>query len=137
MDNTWIMKLQSIVLTRLKNQFSSDLLTDLSMTKKNFSTVQNSASKPIFPYVYVKQYGLPEILQSIEGNSINGVNFTLQIDVIDNQSQNRSNKVMSEVISIMKDMSFQVKSFPSFDENIDEYRTTVTFQRYVGASDNL
>lgn len=137
MSSDWIMRIPSMVFTRIKSQFSEKIKTKLKMTDSNFSTTDSQNKKAVFPFVYVNL--LPAVEQGIdlEAININGGLFTFQIDVYDNQTQARAREVMTEVVRIMKTMGFEVTAMPSFDSTDDTERMTARFRRSIGNTDTL
>lgn len=132
----WIMLVPSVVFTRIKSDFSSDIKSEYGMTGSSFSTTDSSNKKAIFPFVYVKSMGGSEQGRTLDGQTINGGMFTFQIDMYDNQSQQRVRKVAGEVVRIMKSMGFEVVSMPDFEYS-DVHRCTTRFRRVIGANDKL
>lgn len=132
----WIMLLPSVVFTRIKEEFSETIKTAYGMTGSNFSTTDSSNKKAIFPFVYVHLLPAIEQGQTLDGETVNAGLFTFQIDVYDNQSQNRARQVMSEVVRIMKSMRFDIVSMPEFQSG-DTHRCTARFRRIIGSGDTL
>lgn len=130
----WVLNLQSIIFSRVKNE------TTESLKKKypeiRFTTSEKSETTPRFPNVLIKQIGSVEQGQTLDGTTVNGGLFTFQIDVYDNQSQNRARQVMGEIVRIMKSMRFSIVAMPEF-ESSDTHRCTARFRRVIGASDIL
>ena len=125
------------VFTRIKQEFSQDLRAEYSMSDTgNFSTVSNSNVSAVFPFVYVNALPAVEKGGDMQGESINGAQFTFQIDVIDNKSQTRARKVMTEVLRIMKSMGFEAIAIPSFEGTQDNtHRMVARFRRTIGSGD--
>ena len=132
----WIMLLPSLVFSRIKGEFSETIKTSYGMTGLNFSTTDSSNKKAVFPFVYVHLLPAVEQGQTLDGTTVNGGLFTFQIDVYDNQSQNRARQVMGEIVRIMKSMRFSIVAMPEF-ESSDTHRCTARFRRVIGASDIL
>lgn len=130
----WIMLVPSIVFSRIKTDFSSEMKTEYGMTSKNFSTTESVNTNASFPFVFVKAMGSQEQGNTLDGNNVNAGLFTFQVDVYDNQTQYRARKVMGEVVRIMKSMGFEIVSMPEF-EDTDTHRSTARFRRLIGASD--
>ena len=130
----WVLNLQSIIFSRVKNE------TTESLKKKypeiRFTTSEKSETTPRFPNELIKQIGSVEQGQTLDGTTVNGGLFTFQIDVYDNQSQNRARQVMGEIVRIMKTMRFSIVAMPEF-ESSDTHRCTARFRRVIGASDIL
>ena len=132
----WIMLVPSFVFTKIKTEFSNDIKTRLSMTGENFSAVDSTNKKAVFPFVHVHSLTASEKGQDLEGNTINAGLFTFQIDVIDNKTQNRSREVMSEIVRIMKTMRFEIVAMPEFSSD-GTHRCVARFRRMIGSSDVL
>lgn len=133
----WVMRISSVVFTRIKTEFSDKIKTKYKMTDKNFSTVGSNNTPAVFPFVYIHLLPAVEQAQDLECTSINGGLFTFQVDVNDNKSQANANEVMSEVMRIMKTMRFSVNEMPSFEDTKDIHRLTTRFRRSIGESDIL
>lgn len=133
----WTDRISSVVFTRIKNEFSSELKTKYKMTDSNFSTVGSSDSEPVFPFVYIQLLPSTEQGQDIEGNTINAGLFTFQIEVTDNQTQARAKDVMSEIKRIMKSMRFTVQCTPTLEDTKDTHRAIMRCNRIIGFNDIL
>lgn len=133
----WVSLLQSIVFTRINNEFSSKLKTDYNMTDINFAKKKKNPSDPIFPYVSVLFLPALERGRDLEGKTINAGLFTLQIDVTDNKSQTRAKEVAFEILRIMKGMGFEVIAMPSFEDTEDTHRSTARYRRSICEDDIL
>lgn len=134
----WVMTIPSIVLTRIKNEFSSSLKTKYKIESKNFSTVGSSDTPAVFPFIYLQNLEPTETGTDLEATNINGGIFSFQIDVTDNQSQSRAKEVMTEILRIMKKMGFQCKPMPSFDNSSkDVYRMVARFRKNIDENDIL
>lgn len=135
--NAWGADLLPIVFTRLKNGLSNDIKTFYGITNKNISTVANSTTQTVFPFICVRSVSPRETMQTISNNEIAGITLTIQIDVITNTTQSDADNIAYELLDIMKQMKFNVSSMPSFESNIDEYRSTARYTRLIGASETL
>lgn len=133
----WTDYISSNVFTRIKNEFSSTLKTKYKMTSSNFSTVGSSDTPAVFPFVYVQLLPSAEQGQDIEGNTINAGLFGFQVEVTDNQTQERAKDVMSEVKRIMKSMRFTVQCTPTLEDTKDTHRAIMRCNRIIGSCDIL
>ena len=133
----WTDRISSVVFTRIKNEFSSNLKTKYKMTNSNFSTVGSSDTPAVFPFVYINLLPSVERGQDIEGNTINAGLFTFQIEVTDNQTQARAKDVMSEIKRIMKSMRFTVQCTPTLEDTKDTNRAIMRCNRIIGSCDIL
>ncbi len=133
----WTDIISSVVFTRIKNEFSSNLKTKYKITDGNFSTVGSSDTPAVFPFVYVQLLPSAEEGQDLEGTSINAGLFTFQIEVTDNQSQTRTKDIMSEVKRIMKSMRFTVQPTGDIQDTKDTHRAIMRCNRRIGSGDIL
>ena len=131
----WIMLIPSVVFTRIKNDFSEELKTEYKMTDQNFSAIDDNNKSAVFPFVYVHALPATEVGADLEGTHVNAGNFTFQIDVYDNRSQNKARSVMSEIVRIMKSMRFNISSMPEFSVSNGIHRCTIRAKRIIGSGD--
>lgn len=133
----WTDRISSIIFTRIKKNFSSVLKTKYKMTDDNFSTVGSSNTPAVFPFIGIQILPGSEIAEDLEGTTINAGRFSFQIDVTDNQSQQRAKEVMNEVKRIMKTMRFSARAMPSYNDTKDTHRATAQFRRSIASGDIL
>lgn len=134
-DNTWAYllgkKIYSTVSYKAENMLKDDY-PDIRITDNG-----KANSKPKFPTVYIHELPGQEIWQTLDGQDINGVLETIQVDVTTNTDPSDARKVMSVVADIFKKMRFKVNQMPELDFGEEVYRSTARFQRVVGANDTL
>ena len=133
----WTDRISSVVFTRIKNEFSSTIKKNYKMKDENFSTVGSSDTPAVFPFVYIQLLPSVEQGQDLDGNTINAGLFTFQIEVTDNQTQERAKEVMSEVKRIMKSMRFTVQPTPALEDTKDTHRAIMRCNRIIGFNDIL
>lgn len=131
----WVMLVPSLVFTRIKEEFSSEIKETYNMNDRNFST-KKTRSDAVFPFVYVHLLPAVEQGQDLKGESINAGLFTFQIEVYDNQTHGRAREVMTEVLRIMKTMRFDVIAMPEVDDG-ETIRFVARFRRMIGSGDIL
>lgn len=132
----WIDRVPSIIFTRVKNTFSKTIKSKYKMTNNNFSSSDSNDNDAIFPFVKVDVVDITENAEDLEGTTINGALFSVQIDVTDNQSSARANEVASEVTRTLKLMSFKLISKNKTDSN-KLHRVTMRFRRSIDKNDTL
>lgn len=132
----WILLMSSAVFARVKANLSDKLKAEYGMTDKNFSAVDGSNAHAVFPFVYVHMLPGIETAMDLERTTINGGLFTFQIEVYDNQSASRARHVMSEIVSAMKKMSFEITSMPEMSKT-DVHRCVARFRRNISKNDVL
>lgn len=133
----WTDRISSVVFSRIKNEFSNTIKKNYKMKDENFSTVGSSDTPAVFPFVYIQLLPSTEQGQDIDGNTINAGLFTFQIEVTDNQTQERAKDVMSEIKRIMKSMRFTVQPTPDIQDTKYTHRAIMRCNRRIGSSDIL
>lgn len=127
--------LESQVITRIKTQFSKklkDRYPDLKFTNSN-----RADTAPKFPTVYIHEMSGAEAGANTEGNTINAVWTSFQIEVTTNTKMNDAKEVMNEIVRIMKTMRFQVIGTPEFQNTDSTYRRLARFRRMIADDDIL
>lgn len=128
-------QIESMIFSRIKAQFSERIKK--KYPDLNFTTSNQSQTKPKFPTVYVHLMPSVEQGETLSGTDINAALVSFQIEVTDNQSQQRAGEVMWEVVRIMKTMRFSVTAMPEFANSNGTYRSVARFRRMIGAGDIL
>lgn len=140
-DNLWVFDNETRIISNL-NSFAIPAL------KQNFAnmkfqqgiTITNLKSRlagTIFPTIYVHEMSGTEKGQTIDGQEINAVTATYQVDVIVNTQQSDAKKILAIVANVFKRMRFEVISMPEFDSEEKIYRSTARFRRLIAANDRL
>lgn len=138
MGNEWLSLVGSMVVTKIKNQFSEVILNNYKMDRTaNFSTVGSNNTPAVFPFVYIQMLPAVEQARDLEGNTVNAGLFTFQIDVTDNQYQQNANTVAFEILRIMKGMGFEISAMPSFEDTNGIHRCTARYKRMLSEESNL
>lgn len=127
--------LESQIYSRVKYGFSERI------TKKypdlNFTTSDRASTTPQFPTVYIHLMPSAESGSTTEGDNLNAVYASFQVDVTDNQSQARADEVAKEVLRIMKTMRFQTPTIPYHDNSESTFRTVARYRRMLADEDIL
>lgn len=131
----WTSDIQSSVFTRIKAEGTKKLKT--KYPDINFTTSSKKPSDPKFPSVYVKRMQGKEEGQTLDGQSVNAVTSTFQIEVTDNSSDTVAQDVADVVYAIMKKMRYSVLGEPFSDNDNDTFRNVARYQRMVGYNDIL
>ena len=96
--------IETQVFSLIKAKFSAKIKAKYPDLK--FTMVDKSSTKPKFPNVYIHLLPSNTIGKTLEGNAIEGIDATFQVDVQDNQSQQRATEVSNEVLRVMVSMGF-------------------------------
>ena len=140
-DNLWVFDNETRIISNL-NSFAIPVL-EQNFEKMKFqkgTTITNLKSRltgTIFPTIYVHEMSGTEKGQTIDGQTINAVSATYQVDVIVNTQQSDAKKILAIVASVFKRMRFEVISMPEFDSEEKIYRSTARFSRLIAANDRL
>lgn len=132
----WTSDIQSIVFSRIKREGTKKLKT--KYPNIFFTTSSTAETNPQFPTVYIKRLQGAERGQTIDGTTVNGIVSSFQIEVTDNQSDNRAQEVADVICLIMKSMRYQMLGEP-FSDNTQKgvHRNVSRYQRIVGFNDVL
>ena len=140
-DNTWDYEIETRILGLLNSYAVPRIKKIKDFEKTNFSNaVTNEESRlsgTIFPTIYVKELPAVEKERDLEGNTINAVLSTFQIDCIINTSQSQAKKMAQIVSEIMKELQFEVTAMPSFNSKEKVYRSTARYRRTITKKDRL
>lgn len=133
--NDWATDLESTVTALVKAK-------SLPQLQKKYSKIritdegENSGSA-VFPTVYIHLLSPTEQGQTLDGQTINALLATFQVDVTTNTSKSDCRKVMATVMNVFKEMRFQGKSLPETSINNKIYHSVARFSRVIGANDRL
>ena len=119
----WTSDIASMVFTRIKVEATKKLKS--KYPNINFTTSDQVRTEPTFPNVYVKRLQGSERGQTLDGESVNSILSSFQIEVAD------------IVFSIMKKMKYEAIGLP-FQDNIDGvHRNVARYRRIIGYNDIL
>ena len=140
-DNLWVFDNETKIISNL-NSFAIPVLKQNfeNMKFQKGTTITNLKSRltgTIFPTIYVHEMRGAEKGQTIDGQTINAVAATYQVDVIVNTQQSDAKKILAIVASVFKRMRFEVILMPEFDSEEKIYRSTARFSRLIAANDRL
>ena len=140
-DNTWAYEIETKVLG-LINSYAIPRLKklDIFKTTRFTNAVTNEESRlsgTIFPTIYVHELAGVEQGKDLDGQSINAVLETFQIDCITNTKQSDAKQIMRVVADVMKELRFEIVSMPEFKSQDNVYRSTARFRRVIGRNDRI
>lgn len=137
MSNSWVFDRQTTIYSRIKAIGTSKLKK--KYPDINFTQDGRVVTSPKFPNVYIKFLQPMESGKDLEGNGINAVNLTVEIDVTVTQSMGMQvcNEVSWIIVDVLKEMCFDAQ-MPYFDATSTEtYRTIARYSRVIGYNDVL
>lgn len=127
--------LESIIFSRLKGEFSQKIKS--KYPDLNFTTQEESKSKPKFPNVYVYLMPGTETGLTLERTVFEEGLFTFQIRVTNNTGQTAVQEITNEIIKRMKKMSFEIIATPVYENDSDTQWSVMRFRRTIGRNDVL
>lgn len=135
MDNAWAIELgptiYSIVKAKATEQLK-DKYPTLNVTDKG-----ESDQPAVFPTIYIHELPGMELGQDLEGQTINAVRETIQVDVTSNKNYSECRKIMPKITDIYKQMRFSVAGTPQYSVNGGTYICNMRFSRVFGAGDTI
>lgn len=130
----WTSDIGTTVFSRIKAKGMAELKK--AYPNINFTQSDRSSTTPKFPTVFCKDISSPEQGQTLDGQSVNAVLYSVQIEVTDNGSTFITAKtVMNKIVDYMKEMRFQIVGTPEFQNTSNVYRMVARFRRMIGAND--
>ena len=127
LENTVTALVKAKTLTQLKEKYPKIVITNEG----------ENSGQAVFPTVYIHLLPPVEQGQTLDGQTINALLATFQVDVTTNTSKSDCRKVMSAIMDIFKMMRFQGNSMPEFSIGNKVHKSTARFRRLIGANDRL
>lgn len=136
MDNNWTFDIQTTIYSRVKAICEAKL-------KRNYPDItvtmdSHIPTTPKFPNVYIHFLAPVEIGNDLNGQDVNAMYLTAQIEVTvtDAQGMIVANEVSKVVAECMKEMRFSA-TLPEFVDTDSEYRTVSRYARTIGNAETL
>lgn len=117
--------------TGIKEKFGSKS----GYSKLNFTTEEESKSKPSFPTVYVSLENTREDNLTLERTYFEGGIFTFLIKITDNSGGQKVKIISDEVIRIMKRKMFTLAEKSPYMNDTDTHWVTMRFNRKIDDND--
>lgn len=133
--NDWAIDLEGTVVALVKAKTLKTLQKTYPKVRITDEGVSDSTA--VFPTVYIHLLPAVEQGQTLDGQTINALFATFQVDVTTNTSKSDCRKVMATVMNVFKKMRFQGKSLPETSINNKIYHSVARFSRVIGANDRL
>ena len=131
----WTENIETTVFSRVK--IEGTIALKKTFPNINYTAENASDGEPTFPSVYVQELPAVETGQDLEGNAINGVISSFQVDVSDNKDKQNCKTVMGKVIESMKGMRFEVTALPIYRKEGNVWIGTARFRRTIGFNNIL
>lgn len=127
LENTVTALVKSTTLTQLKKKYPKIVITNEG----------GNSGQAVFPTVYIHLLSAVEQGQTLDGQTINALLATFQVDVTTNTSKPDCRKVMAVITDAFKTMRFQGTSMPEFSISNKVHKSTARFRRMIAANDRL
>lgn len=136
MDNSWAFDLETKIFSIIK------LKTESKLKEKYpdiFYTNTDSPKDVIthFPTVYIHELPGSERSKTTEGDSVESVMYSMQIEVTSKRSQKETKVVLSHISEVLKSMGFSISSFPEANNGSMYYRSVMRASRLIGRSETM
>lgn len=132
---TWSNDILSIVYTKVKISTENEL--EEKYPKVTYTTSLKEPKDAEFPCIVFQKLQGTEVGNTNEGNTVNAIESSIQITVIDNVSQNRADKVSDVIMSAMKKLRYQIVGDTVIDNNATTYRNITRYRRTIADDDYL
>ena len=133
--NDWATDLESTVVALVKAKSLPQL--QKKYPKVRITDEGESSGSAVFPTVYIHLLTPTEQGQTLDGQTINALLATFQVDVTTNTSKSDCRKVMAVITDTFKTMRFQGNAMPEFSISNKVHKSTARFRRLIGANDRL
>lgn len=141
MDNIWAYENETKVLGILNSYAIPKLRKKFPKMKwqqgVTITNLESRLSKPTFPTNYVHELPGTEQGRTLDGQNINGVLTTFEVQTFTNTSQYDAKIMLAIVADVFKAMRFEATSMPEFKSEEKVYRSVARFRRILGANDRL
>lgn len=134
-ENQWAYELENTVYSLVKAKTYKKLKEKYPSI--HFTTDGSNSGQAKFPTVYIHLLTPVEQGQTLDGQSINALLATFQVDVTTNADKSDSRYVMGVVADIFKQMRFSGSAMPEFSVADNMHKSTARFMRVIGANDRL
>lgn len=134
-ENQWAIDLESTVVALVKAKALPQLKSKYPNIK--ITDEESSSTSAVFPTVYIHILGGNERGKTLDGQSINALSATFQVDVTANTGKADCRRVMGTVMEIFKQMRFEGSQMPEMSINNKIHRSVARFSRIIAANDRL
>lgn len=134
-DVEWAFELENLIYSKVKVEATKVLKP--KFPKIYFTTSNMNKGEPVYPTVYIHELPGTEMGADLNGQDINAVMETLQVEVISDTSQADVSYITKVIASIFKSMRFQIMSMPEFSNGETYYRKIMRCRRIIGNADTL
>lgn len=137
MNDTWYSEIESNILTHIQYMLTEKM--DAPFPELNCTTSsqnENIEGIALFPTLYIHLLPPVEMGNDLENVSVNAVRATFDFQVYSNKSEDECMKILTQCISEMKKLHFNVPLFPDPQTNDKKYFAIARFSRVIGNGDS-
>jgi hypothetical protein len=136
MDNSWAFDLETKLFSVIKRKTENKL--KVLYPQIFYTATDNPKDGDVhYPTVYMHELSGVESARNTEGNEINGILYSMQIEVTTNKSQKVAKSVLQEIAFAFKSMGFGIQTFPESSNGDNYYRSVMRVRKMIGRSDTL
>ena len=133
MNERWYEQVESRVLTLVRYRMQRALQSKTSKTIK-FTSDGESDAAPYFPTCYIHALQAMETGGDLEGRTINGMVFTIEVQTYCRDRQ-ECIMIMNEAVYQMKQLAFEATAMPIVATTNNVANGVARFRRTIGAGD--
>ena len=133
MNERWYEQVESRVLTLVRYRMQRALQGKTSKTIK-FTSDGESDAAPYFPTCYIHALQAMETGGDLEGRTINGMVFTIEVQTYCRDRQ-ECIMIMNEAVYQMKQLAFEATAMPIVSTTNNVANGVARFRRTIGAGD--
>lgn len=130
MDN-WYSEIENKVLTYVK-AYMKEEYPDIDVTSKAYDVYPTE-----FPALYLHELSPVEVGQDLDNTTVNAVLSTIEIQVFTDGTETDCRGIMTDAISLMKKLRYNVVTFPDVLTNNNIAFAVARFRRVIGSGDAL
>lgn len=130
--NAWYDQLESKIFNKVADYIDSESGEDVFCTTDEVNVLDTD-----FPCVWIHELEYVERGQDLKNVTLNGVLYTMQIDVYA-LDKSEAKKLMRFAVAKMKALKFNVPAMPiTMQISADVYHTVARFRRVIGGLDTI
>lgn len=131
MDNSWYLQVQSKVFTQVQYMMNK------KYPKLNCTTKNENGLPAKFPTLYLHELEPIERGMDLTNETVNAVLSTIEIQVWTNTTEDDCRKIMSEAVTQMKKLSFNIIALPEIQMNDKIAWGVMRCRRMIGNGDKI
>lgn len=131
----WVESIESTIFSVVQARAKPKLIS--KYPKIRFTTVSSVSTSAQFPSVYIHLLPMAEMDRDTDGNTVNSVLATFQIEVASNTKQADVKAVIYAILEEFKALRFSIPYMPEFTKDGDVFQATMRARRIIANLDKL